>query len=190
MKRRKFLTVPAAAAGATALFSLEATARTGKAEEKGFRKMSRETLTCVTSSGREFFITHFAVRCPHPAGSRMWMPIADHQGGQLIVATPEGQSGISSKPRRVIFPTVVSGPDWVLEGFEEEGYSVEDRIEDVYNDVSQNGFDGNKPSESGWMVVWVEFFCPDGNREHIIAGLPDFWDPELALDIMEKKRIT
>ena len=206
MKRRKFVqAIPAAVvAGAIAP---EAAARDAEGRRmldpdkwkpfevedyNFFMKMDFELLSFDGHRMPDgIWLDHMRVYCPHEAGSKMWLPIADHQGGNIVVATADGEASVvSPKVRRVIFPTVITGgDDLLIEGFEEEGFTVFDRIKEVYFEVFTRGFDGVKPHEDGWKVVWVEFLCHGGKKEHIIAGLPNSWDSKLALDIMEKKRI-
>ena len=191
MKRRKFVqTLPVAVAAGAVTREVEAAEPRELPDD--FALLSREVLQRraeVNGEPQVFSVHHFVVSCPYVAGSRMFLPISDHQGGQLVVSTPKGTSTVGPKPRRVIFPTVLSGPDDILDGFIEENYGVEDRIQDVYDGVVRNGFDSVEAGQAAWKVVWVEFLCTDGKKEHIITGLPDFWDSELPLDLMCKKRI-
>jgi len=193
MDRRTFLgTTPAVLAGTT----LGASSLAKAEESRGFRRIFEERFEYFYKMGDPppCCVDHFIVECPYPAGSAQWLSVASHTEGQPVWITTESEVAPITKSRRVVFPRVQEGPNGLEAGLfaviEGAGDTIEERILRVYEAARANGFDNVKAHETEWKVVWVEFHCSDGRREHIIAGLPASWSSELPLHVMVSTRIV
>jgi hypothetical protein len=129
-----------------------------------------------------FSLRSYVVECAYPVGSKAWMAIGDRdEDGSVVVYDARDPDYVYVRPegtRRVLFPRFVA----------EEGEDLRGRARSVYNAVRENGFDTASGPEHAWMVVHVEYRCPDG-VEHVMAGMPLSWDPRLALGVMVRGQI-
>ena len=182
MDRRTFLGSPPALVAGVAGVALS-TPALAKARESGeFRRISEEQFEFVYKNNDPgpVLVHHYVVASPYPVGSAEWLSVSMHIDGQVWVAAGPETLPIT-KPRRVIFPRVTEGPDGIIE-YTDEG--IDERIFRIYEAVCENGFDSVKPDATDWKVVWVEFLCVDGRREHIVAGLPVSWSSEIPLNVL------
>jgi hypothetical protein len=218
MRRRDFVTrVPAVAAGLTvggavglAEASSEArgpedalearTAQGGSVAPSGFRLVGNGgemvDAALVVAPHERFALITYVVECPYPVGSRAWLAIADRdENGQVVSPGTEGSElhaetgaiGASTvrlkgaKARRVVFPRFAAED---VEG----GFDVRERARAVHGAVTEHGFDTVPGDGREWIVVHVEYRCPDG-VEHVMCGMPLTWDPRLALGVMVRGQI-
>lgn len=195
MDRRTFLGTAAVAGlalGASgSAKAAEGSAKTADAPSENFVIVgaSNAVETLYKDGGKKYGpvqIRRYIVECPFEVGSRRWLPVSDHIDGQVVVATESDAVSIV-KPRRVVFPRLVEGPGGIIEGTNDH---LDDRVFDTYEAVRTHGFDSVKPDDCFWKIVWVEFQCIDGRREHIIAGLPEHWSSTLPLNVMVTQTIT